>query len=71
MSLILIVLVSLAVIAGRRNPRLWVAFAWLMLPLVPTLNLRWMNEDDFVHDRYLYMSMLGAALLAGFGYAWL
>ena len=70
-SLILIVLVSLAVIAGRRNPRLWVAFAWLMLPLVPTLNLRWMNEDDFVHDRYLYMSMLGAALLAGFGYAWL
>jgi tetratricopeptide (TPR) repeat protein len=57
--------------AGRRNPRLWIAFAWLILPLVPTLNLRWMNEDDFVHDRYLYMSMLGAALLAGFGYAWL
>ena len=68
-SLILIVVVSLAVVAGRRNPRLWVAFAWLILPLVPTLNLRWMNEDDFVHDRYLYLSMLGAALLAGFGYA--
>ncbi len=70
-SLVLIALVSLAVVAGRRNPRLWVAFAWLTLPLVPTLNLRWMNEDDFVHDRYLYMSMLGATLLAGFGYAWL
>jgi len=62
---------SLAVSAARRNPRLRVSFAWLILPLLPTLNLRWMNEDDFVHDRYLYMSMFGAALLAGFGYAWI
>lgn len=70
-ALTLIALVSLTVAAGRSNPRLWVAVAWLILPLLPTLNLRWMNEDDFVHDRYLYMSLLGAALLAGFGYAWL
>jgi tetratricopeptide (TPR) repeat protein len=28
-----------------------------------------MNEDDFVHDRYLYMSMFGVALLAGTGFA--
>jgi protein O-mannosyl-transferase len=68
---ILLALAGLAVIIARRDPRLWVALAWLLLPLLPTLNLRWMNEDDFIHDRYLYMSMLGAALLAGSGYAWL
>lgn len=27
--------------------------------------MRWLNEDDFVHDRYTYMTMLGVALLAG------
>src|SRR5215471_13003613 len=68
-SAILIALAWLAVVAARRNRRLWVALAWLILPLLPTLNLRWMNEDDFIHDRYLYMSMLGVGLLAGFGYA--
>jgi tetratricopeptide (TPR) repeat protein len=28
-----------------------------------------MNQDDFGHDRYMYMSMLGVALMAGFAYA--
>ena len=66
----LIALVSLAVAAARRDPTLWIATAWLVLPMLPTLNLRWMNEDDFVHDRYLYMSVLGAALLAASAYKW-
>jgi protein O-mannosyl-transferase len=68
--LALIALASLAITAARREPTLWVAIAWLVLPMLPTLNLRWMNEDDFVHDRYLYMSVLGAAILAGSAYAW-
>jgi protein O-mannosyl-transferase len=70
-SIALIALASLAFKVARRDPRLCVAFAWLILPLLPTLNLRWMNEDDFVHDRYMYMSMLGVALLAGSAYSWI
>jgi tetratricopeptide (TPR) repeat protein len=69
--LVLLALAALAVLLATRDPRLWVAFAWLIFPLVPTLNLRWMNEDDFIHDRYLYMSMLGAAVLAASAYAWI
>jgi tetratricopeptide (TPR) repeat protein len=65
-----IALASLAVKLAKRDPRLWVALAWLVLPMVPTFNLRWMNQDDFVHDRYMYMSMLGVALLAGSAYGW-
>lgn len=68
--LILIALVWLAAVAAKREPRLWVALAWLILPMLPTLNLRWMNQDDFIHDRYMYMSMLGVALLGGSAYAW-
>jgi protein O-mannosyl-transferase len=66
---VLVVLIALAVFAAKRNPQLWVAFAWLVFPLLPTLNLRWMNQHDFIHDRYMYMSMSGVALLAGSAYA--
>lgn len=62
-------LIFLAVSVARRNPQLWVAFAWLIFPVLPTLNLRWMNQDDFIHDRYTYISMFGVALLAGTAYA--
>jgi protein O-mannosyl-transferase len=54
-----------AVLAARRLTILWVAYAWLTFPLLPSLNVRWLNEGDFVHDRYMYMSMLGVGLIAG------
>ena len=66
-----IALAALAVRVAKRDPRLWVAFAWLIFPMLPAFNLRWMNQDDFVHDRYMYMSMLGVALLAGSAYGWI
>jgi protein O-mannosyl-transferase len=64
-----LVLAVLAFLAARKCRELWLAYAWFLLPLVPTFNLRWMNEDDFVHDRYLYMSMFGVALLASTGFS--
>jgi tetratricopeptide (TPR) repeat protein len=70
-AIAVIALSALAIRIARRNSRLWVAYAWLVLPQLPTFNLRWMNEDDFIHDRYMYMSMLGVALLAGSAYSWI
>jgi protein O-mannosyl-transferase len=72
----LLAFATLAVTAARRDRQLrtaglWTAFAWLILPVLPTLDLRLMNEDDFIHDRYTYVSMLGVALLAGFAYSWI
>jgi tetratricopeptide (TPR) repeat protein len=64
----LLALAILAFFAARKCRELWLAYAWLLLPLLPTFNLRWMNEDDFVHDRYLYMSIFGVALLVGTGF---
>jgi len=67
--IVFVALALLAAFAARKARFLWAAYAWLLLPLLPSLNLRWVNEDDFVHDRYIYMSMLGVALLAGAGFA--
>jgi protein O-mannosyl-transferase len=58
-----------AVFVARKSPSLWVAYAWLFLPLLLSLNPRWLNEDDFVHDRYMYTSMLGVGLIVGAGFA--
>jgi protein O-mannosyl-transferase len=64
----LLALALLAYLAAKTVPQLWVAYAWFLFPLLPSLNTRWMNEDDFVHDRYTYMSMLGIALIAGLAF---
>ena len=64
----LLALALLACWAAKRVPQLWVAYAWFLFPLLPSLNVGWMNEDDFVHDRYTYMSMLGVALIAGLAF---
>lgn len=65
----LVALALLAYLAARSSLQLWVAYTWFLFPLIPSLNARWMNEDDFVHDRYMYMSMFGIAVLAGAAFA--
>ncbi len=36
---------------------------WLVLPLIPLLNLRVFIANDFAHDRYLYLPSVGLAVL--------
>jgi tetratricopeptide (TPR) repeat protein len=49
-------------VAQRSRP---IAFAsvWLLVPLVPLLDIRAFVEDDFAHDRYLYLPSVGFAML--------
>ncbi len=48
----------------RARSRL-VGFAaiWLLVPLLPLLDLRVLPMGDFVHDRYLYLPSVGLAIL--------
>jgi tetratricopeptide (TPR) repeat protein len=39
------------------------AAAWLLIPLLPALDLRVLVDRDPLHDRYAYLSVFGAALL--------
>lgn len=40
-----------------------VALAWLVLPIVPVLNLSVFAEGETVHDRYLYLPSIGLSVI--------
>jgi tetratricopeptide (TPR) repeat protein len=39
------------------------AVAWILIPLLPVLDIAIFRADELVHDRYFYVPSLGAALL--------
>ena len=51
--------------AAARSAEVRLGAIWLVLPLLPHLNTRAFVSDEIIHDRYLYLSLLGAGLLAG------
>ncbi|MGD0226622.1 MAG: tetratricopeptide repeat protein [Terriglobia bacterium] len=58
------VCVGLGIFAGVRRSRPAAFFAvWLVLPLIPLLNLRVFIANDFAHDRHLYLPSVGLAVL--------
>jgi thioredoxin-like negative regulator of GroEL len=64
--LIVVVIAAAAAICFRRlpdtRPAKFAAF-WILLPILPTLYLRGLTRNDFVHDRFLYLPSVGLALL--------
>jgi hypothetical protein len=48
---------------ARRSRPIAFASAWLLVPLLPILDLRVLVEGDFAHDRYLYLPSAGFAML--------
>jgi tetratricopeptide (TPR) repeat protein len=68
---ILAVAALLLFFAVRKSAGGQLAAVWALLPLLPALDIRVFPRGEFVHDRYLYHPMIGVALLAGLGLAWL
>ena len=57
---------AVSVWLGRtRDMRNLLSVVWLLLPLAPVLYIRAFAQDDFIHDRYLYLPVLGIAVAAG------
>ena len=52
---------------GKRSPKAAVATIWMVVPLLPVLNLRAFIEGHLVHDRYLYLPSFGFAMLVALG----
>jgi hypothetical protein len=48
----------------RKSPSAAFFSTWLVLPLIPLLNIRVFSANDFAHDRYLYLPSAGFAVLA-------
>jgi len=52
---------------GKRSPKAAVATIWLVVPILPVLNLRAFMEGRLVQDRYLYLPSFGFAMLVALG----
>jgi protein O-mannosyl-transferase len=48
---------------ARRSRRIAFASAWIILPLIPLLDIRIFPRNDFAHDRYLYLPSVGFVIL--------
>jgi len=64
-------LITAIVIWMRRvhNPRIGVFALWMLLPILPQWELRVFSQNDFAHDRYLYLPSVGFCLLAGLAWS--
>lgn len=67
-NFILPLIISIAALAAfwflaKRSFVQKVGFALLILPLLPAFNITAFQPEQFVHDRYLYLSLLGFLLL--------
>ena len=58
------VCVVVVLFAAVRRSRTATFFAiWMILPLIPLLDFRIFNANDFAHDRYLYLPSVALAIL--------
>jgi hypothetical protein len=66
--LAVLIFIGLGVFAALRVPETRFALIWIVVPLLPHLALRSFVSEELVHDRFLYISLIGlgwfVALLA-------
>jgi len=60
------VLLALAI---RKSPGGQIAAVWMVLPVLPVLDIPIFPRGEFLHDRYMYHPLIGLSLLAGLGIA--
>ncbi|MBX7221184.1 MAG: tetratricopeptide repeat protein [Blastocatellia bacterium] len=66
-------LLSLALFCGwrwRKNRLVLLLFLWLIGPLMPALFLWGFRENEFIHDRYLFLPSVAFACLIGLAGTW-
>ena len=68
-SAMLLALALLLFAAIRKTPGAQLAVAWMVLPLLPALDIPVFPRGEILHDRYFYHPLVGLSLLVGFGLA--
>ena len=63
---VVLIAVGLSLLAIR-SQKAALATLWLVIPILPVLNLRVFVAGHFTHDRYLYLPSVGFAMLVGMG----
>lgn len=62
-------LICLWVYRKRISKEVWYGLAFLVIPLLPVLDLRKLSVEYLIFDRYLYLSVVGWVLLIAIGFA--
>lgn len=62
---VLILLTTAAIAISWRSLIARTGFIWFVVPLIPALEIRSLKVESLIHDRYLYVSLIGAGLLLG------
>lgn len=70
-ALAVFLMAGLAVAAARGSRQVSFTLAWVVLPLLPLLDIRVFGRYDFAHDRYLYLPSIGLAILLALALRWL
>lgn len=69
LAIVIFVAAGLWMFARKSEPRnrraLLIAYLWLVLPILPVLNISVFAEGEAVHDRYLYLPSIGFAIIVG------
>ncbi|HSE30455.1 MAG TPA: tetratricopeptide repeat protein [Pyrinomonadaceae bacterium] len=59
----LIVVASMFVLLGRRSKQIMFLGCWMVVPILPSLNLSLFKFGEIVHDRYLYLPSVGFCIV--------
>jgi tetratricopeptide (TPR) repeat protein len=71
-GLVIIVLVVGVWLIVRKSPTALLAYAFMIVFIVPVLNLKaFRPEESLLHDRYLYLPSVGFSVLVAMGFDWL
>ncbi len=62
---VLVLLAVVVVVVSWKSLTARVGFIWFVAPLIPALEIRALKVESLIHDRYLYVSLIGAGLLLG------
>ena len=60
---LVLALCAAGIATARRVPEVRLAVIWMVIPLLPQLSLGSFVSEELLHDRFLYLSMLGFGLL--------
>jgi Flp pilus assembly protein TadD len=51
---------------GRERRTIWFICSWLVIPILPVLNIATFRPGDLIHDRYLFLPTIGFSILIAY-----
>jgi protein O-mannosyl-transferase len=63
-----VIVVSLIAYRARVGKLVWLAIAFILIPLLPVLNLGQLSDQYLISDRYLYLPVAGWSVLIALGF---